>query len=71
MTDETATKWLKDFQYYFGYRKWDGGNLQYVNEAIEVYNGDRVFYLDGDEVWNIEADSDWLKDNKNKILKIS
>jgi hypothetical protein len=71
LTDETATKWLKDFQYYFGYRKWDGGNLQYVNDAIEVYNGDRVFYLDGDEVWNIEADSEWLKGNKDKILKIS
>ena len=71
LTDEEATEFLKNFQYYLGYRKWDGGNLQYVQEALEVYNRTRVFYLENDsDVWNIEADSSWLKDNKNKILKI-
>lgn len=53
LTDEEASKWLKNFQYYSGYRKWDGGNLIYVNEAIEVYQGKRVFYCESDgEVWN-------------------
>lgn len=57
LTDEEATKWLKDFKYFFGYRKWDGGNLTYVYEAIEVYEGTREFYeeYDGD-VWNREVE---------------
>ena len=72
MTDEEATKFLKDYRYYNGFRKWDDGNLIYVIEAIEVYNGEKVFYLEDDaNVWNIEADSPWLKENKDKILKIS
>lgn len=56
LTDEEATKWLQDFKYYFGYRKWDGGNLTYVKEAIEIYEGTREFYeeYDGD-VWNREV----------------
>lgn len=57
LTDEEATKWLKDFKYFFGYRKWDDGNLVYVKEAIEVYEGTREFYeeYDGD-VWNREVE---------------
>ena len=57
LTDEEATKWLKDFQYYSGYRKWDGGNFIYVNEALEVYAGTREFYEESDgEVWNREVE---------------
>lgn len=57
LTDEEATKWLKDFQYFSGYRKWDGGNLVYVNEALEVYAGTREFYEEPDgEIWNREVE---------------
>ena len=57
LTDEEATKWLKNFQYYSGYRKWDGGNLIYVNEALEVYAGTREFYEEPDgEIWNKEVE---------------
>lgn len=57
LTDEEATKWLKDFQYFSGYRKWDGGNLIYVNEALEVYAGTREFYEESDgEIWNREVE---------------
>ncbi len=56
MTDAKATAWLKDFKYYFGYRKWDGGNIIYVNEALDVYNGTREFYEEDDgDVWNREV----------------
>ena len=57
LTDEEATKWIQDFKYYFGYRKWDDGNLVYVKEAIEIYEGTREFYeeYDGD-VWNRELE---------------
>lgn len=52
LTDEEATSWLKDFKYYCGYRKWDGDNLLYVDEAISVYDGQAAFYLDKDNtVW--------------------
>ena len=54
LTDEEATKWLKDFQYFSGYRKWDGGNLIYVYEAIDIYNGARELYIQDDSVWNRE-----------------
>ncbi len=69
LTDKEATKWLKDFQYYFGYRKWDGGNITYVDEALEVYNGKRVFYLEDDgAVWNIKADASYIQDHPELIL---
>ena len=54
LTDEEATKWLKDFQYFSGYRKWDGGNLVYVYEAVDIYNGARELYIQDDSVWNRE-----------------
>lgn len=73
LTDEEATKWLKDFQYFFGYRKWDGGNINYVYEALDVYNGNRVFYLDDDgEVWNIskeECPNSWVWNQPERIFK--
>lgn len=53
LTDEEATKWLQNFQYYSGYRKWDGGNLPYVNDAIRAHQGEIEFYeeADGDISW--------------------
>lgn len=54
LTDEEATKWLKGFQYFSGYRKWDGGNLIYVYEAIDIYSGARELYIQDDSVWNRE-----------------
>lgn len=56
LTDEEATKWLQDFKYYFGYRKWVGGNLTYVKEAIEIYEGTREFYEQDGEMWNREVE---------------
>ncbi len=73
LSDEEATKWLKDFKYHLGYRKWDGGNDAYINEALEVYNGDRVFYIEDDgDVWNIskeEAPNSWVWDNPERIIR--
>ena len=72
LTDKEATKFLQDYQYYFGYRKWDGGNLTYVQEAIEVYKGTRLFYLQDDgNVWNTETEN--IKDNpyfKDKVILV-
>lgn len=56
LTDEEATKFLQDYRYYGGFRKWDGGNLPFAQEAIEIYNGERVFYLQDKNVWNIRKD---------------
>ena len=57
LTDEEATKWLQDFQYYLGYRKWDNGNMIYVQEALDVYEGRREFYeTDDGAVWNREKE---------------
>ena len=72
MTDEQATEWLKDFQYHFGYRKWDGGNLVYVEEALEIYNGQRVFYLEeDDDIWNMPKEQlkhSWVGDHPELIV---
>ena len=53
LTDKEATKWLKDFKYDCGYRKWDDGNLEYVQEAISVYEGKTSFYIctEDDSIW--------------------
>ena len=57
LTDKDATEFLQDYRYFSGFRKWYDGNLIYVNEAIEVYNGERVFYLQDDgNVWHIRKD---------------
>lgn len=72
MDDKSATTWLKDFKYYFGYRKWDDGNLRFVQEALEVYNGHRVFYLEDDgSVWNISHDeypNSWVWSEPERIV---
>lgn len=71
MKDCDATNFLKDYRYYFGYRKWDGGNLKYVQEAIEAKEGERLFYMDNimDNVYNatkeeIENNPKYFKDKK-------
>ena len=53
MTDEAATEFLKNYRYYYGFRKWDGGNLTYVNDAIRAYEGEIEFYedTDGNVLW--------------------
>lgn len=57
ITDEEVTKALKDWKYFGGYRKWDGQNLYYAIEALQVYNGCRFFCIEEDgEVWNYEQD---------------
>jgi hypothetical protein len=59
LTDEEATSWLKDFKYYNGYRKWDDGNLIYVEDAISVYNNQSAFYLDEEgDIWWFERDDE-------------
>ena len=54
MNDGEVLKWLRDFKYWFGYRKYDI-DLAYIHrcEALEVYDGTREFYeTDDGEVWN-------------------
>lgn len=65
LTNEQATKWLQDFKYYSGYRKWIEGNLQYVDEAISVYKKQSAFYIDEDD------DNIWWFDGivVNKLFK--
>ena len=59
LTEEEAIEALKDWKYFGGFRKWSRG-LQYVQEALEVYNGTRHFYICEDEgeidVWNYSDD---------------
>lgn len=68
LTEEEATKALKDWKYFGGFRKWDSGNLQYVEEALEVYNGTRHFYICEDEgevdVWNYSDDNPHYDENE-------
>ena len=74
LTNNTVLKWLQYFQYYQGYRKWHYENMQYVQEALEIYEGTRVFYLEDDgEVWNIskeESPNSWVWSKPERILKI-
>ena len=71
-TDKTAIEWLKDFKYFSGYRKWDYNCIQYVKEAIEVYEGKRVFYLEDDgSIWNISHDeypNSWVWEHQDRIV---
>lgn len=57
ITDEEVTKALKDWKYFGGYRKWNGENLYFAIEALQVYNGFRFFFLQDGEVWNFTTDS--------------
>lgn len=70
LTDEEATRFLQNYRYFCGFRKWDGGNLPYVNEAIEVYNGERVFYVEEDhQVRNMLKSEPWIQNHPEFILK--
>lgn len=53
---EDALKWLQDYRYYLGFRKWDADDVaQGVEEAVEIYRGEREFYITEDnQVWNRE-----------------
>ena len=58
MNDSEVLEWLRDFKYWFGYRKYDI-DLAYMHrcEALEVYDGTREFYeTDDGEVWNREVE---------------
>lgn len=53
---EDALKWLQDYRYYLGFRKWDVDYVaQEITEALEIYRGEREFYTTEDnQVWNRE-----------------
>lgn len=56
MNGNEVLEWLKNFKYWFGYRKYDV-DLAYMHrcEALEVYDGTREFYdTDDGEIWNRE-----------------
>ena len=58
MNGNEVLEWLKNFKYWFGYRKYDI-DLAYMHrcEALEVYDGTREFYeTDDGEVWNREIE---------------
>ena len=58
MNDGEVLEWLRDFKYWFGYRKYNI-DLAYIHrcEALEVYDGTREFYeTDNGEVWNREIE---------------
>lgn len=55
MDDATACKWLKDFKYYSGYRKWDSNCLGYVGDAIDVYEGNKEITEEDGNVWILDV----------------
>ena len=74
MTDKEATKFLQDYRYYFGFRKHDSGNMQFVQEALEVYDGSRVFYeADDGNIENARVDEieNMPSFDRSKILKLA
>lgn len=52
-----ALDWLKDFKYYFGFRKWSEYEVESaVLDALEVYSGTRKFVEDSDgEIYSCPA----------------
>jgi len=57
MNTAWALKWLQDFKYYFGFRKWDEQFVEIaIEEALEVYGGSREFYEQDNEMWNREIE---------------
>ena len=49
LSPKDGLKWLQGYRYFFGFRKWDEMFTTIeINEAIEVYKGTRVFYLQDD-----------------------
>lgn len=58
LTPEKGLKWLQDFKYFCGYRKWDIEFVEKeINEALEIYNGTREFYeTESGDIWNREKE---------------
>lgn len=57
ISPKEALKWLQDYRYFCGFRKWDEDLVaQEIQEAIEVYDGVREFYLVANQVWNREKE---------------
>lgn len=61
LSNQKALDFLQDYRYYGGFRKWYVGDMPYrmpyIEEAIEVYNDERVFYLQDDgNVWNTKKE---------------
>lgn len=53
MKVSNALKFLTDFKYYFGYRKWDESQVaECMMEAIQIYDGVREFYSEHGHMWN-------------------
>ena len=52
-------KWLKDFKYFFGYRKFEASEHN-IEEALEIYNGTREFYETDDDhdMWNRKTEQE-------------
>lgn len=59
LSEDDALKWLEDYRYYRGFRKFDPDQvLTSIDEALEVYYGVREFYIsDDNQIWNREIDS--------------
>lgn len=55
--DAYALKWLKDFKYYYGFRKWSEYEAEKaVLDALEVYSGTRTFAEDDNgEIYSCPA----------------
>lgn len=52
-----ALRFLMNFRYYFGYRKWDESKTaECMTEAIQIYDGAREFYVECGHMWNREKD---------------
>lgn len=66
MKADDAEKFLKDWKYWFGFRKCDGRGDVHINDALKVKSGDWVFHpikIEGDEaeIWYVDKDNlDWV-----------
>lgn len=48
-----ALRFLMDFRYYLGFRKWDRSQAaDCLEEAIQIYDGAREFYPERGHMWN-------------------
>lgn len=71
LTNDEAIRFLQNYKYYGGFRKWDYDCSLYIKEAIDAHDGLRVFYIEEDgNVCNAEVNAQWLNDKRYRILKI-
>ena len=56
MTGEAAERYLKEWKYFFGFRKCDGMGEVYISDAIRVLDGIEVQVDDSDEYQYIDVD---------------